>query len=125
MICARYALYRRMSGPLGPLHWSGKFRSHRHSNRERPARSKSLDRPCHPGHLKNVYVCVAICSSRTGLINQADDGSNSVHDVFLGLFSFNFNLFCVHLMHRICDPSDMELVNTEIRLQIIHDVRYN
>jgi len=26
---------------------------------------------------------------------------------------FNFNLFCVHLIHRGYDPSDMELVNTE------------
>ena len=25
----------------------------------------------------------------------------------------NFNLFCVHLIHRGYDPSDMELVNTE------------
>ena len=29
-----------------------------------------------------------------------------------------FNLFCVHLILRGCDPSDMELVNTEIGLQI-------
>jgi len=26
------------------------------------------------------------------------------------LSSFHFNLFCVHLIHRGCDPSDMELV---------------
>jgi hypothetical protein len=31
---------------------------------------------------------------------------------------FNFNLFSVHLIHRGYDPSDMELVNTEIRSQI-------
>jgi hypothetical protein len=31
---------------------------------------------------------------------------------------FNFNLFSVHLIHEGYDPSDMELVNTEIRLQI-------
>jgi len=30
----------------------------------------------------------------------------------------NFNLFSVHLIHTGYDPSDMELVNTEIRLQI-------
>jgi len=29
-----------------------------------------------------------------------------------------FNLFFVHLIHRGCDPSDMEIVITEIRLQI-------
>jgi len=38
---------------------------------------------------------------------------------------FNFNLFCVHLIHKGCDLPEMELVNTEIRLQIIHNVRYN
>jgi hypothetical protein len=39
---------------------------------------------------------------------------------------FNFNLFCVHLIHRGYDPSDMELVNTENKVtNIIHDVRYN
>jgi len=32
--------------------------------------------------------------------------------------NFNFNLFSVHLIHMGYDPSDMELVNTEIRLQI-------
>jgi len=32
--------------------------------------------------------------------------------------SIQLNLFCVHLILRGCDPSDMELVNTEIRLQI-------
>jgi len=32
--------------------------------------------------------------------------------------SIQFNLFCVHLIHSGCDPSDMELVNIEIRLQI-------
>jgi hypothetical protein len=46
----------------------------------------------------------------------------------------NFNLFCIHLIHRGYDPSDMEIVNTEIGLQIyihtsihtkIHDVRDN
>jgi len=31
---------------------------------------------------------------------------------------FNFNLFSVYLIRRAYDPSDMELVNTEIRLQI-------
>jgi hypothetical protein len=31
---------------------------------------------------------------------------------------FNFNLFSVHLINVGYDPSDMELVNTEIRLQI-------
>ena len=30
----------------------------------------------------------------------------------------NFSLFCIHLIHRGCDPSDMELANAEIRLQI-------
>jgi len=37
----------------------------------------------------------------------------STHD-----FNFNFNLFSVYLVHMGYDPSDMELVNTEIRLQI-------
>ena len=32
--------------------------------------------------------------------------------------SIQFNLFCIHLIHMGCDLSDMELVNTEIRLQI-------
>ena len=32
--------------------------------------------------------------------------------------NIQFNLFCVHLIIRGCDPSDMELVNVEIRLQI-------
>jgi len=36
----------------------------------------------------------------------------------LAYFNFNFNLFSVHLIHRGLDPSDMELVNTEIRLQM-------
>ena len=31
---------------------------------------------------------------------------------------FNFNLSSVHLIHMGYDSSDMELVNTEIRLQI-------
>jgi len=31
---------------------------------------------------------------------------------------FNFNLFSVRMIHMGYDPSDMELVNTEIRLQI-------
>jgi len=31
---------------------------------------------------------------------------------------FNFNLCSVHLIHMGYDLSDMELVNTEIRLQI-------
>ena len=34
-----------------------------------------------------------------------------------GIENFNFNLFSVHLIHMGYDPSDMELVNTEIRLQ--------
>jgi hypothetical protein len=33
-------------------------------------------------------------------------------------FNFNFNLFSIHLIHEGYDPSDMELVNTEMRLQI-------
>jgi hypothetical protein len=33
-------------------------------------------------------------------------------------FNFKFNLFSVHLIREGNDPSDMELVNTEIRLQI-------
>jgi hypothetical protein len=38
----------------------------------------------------------------------------------------NFNLFCVHLIHRGYDPSVMELVNTEKKVtNIIHDVKYN
>jgi len=38
----------------------------------------------------------------------------------------NFNLFCVRLTHKGFDPSDMELVNTEIGLhKSIHDIRYN
>jgi len=36
----------------------------------------------------------------------------------LSVHIFNFNLFCFHLIHRGYDPSDMELINTEIRLQI-------
>ena len=31
---------------------------------------------------------------------------------------FQFNLFCVHLIRMGYDPSDMEYINTEIRLQI-------
>jgi hypothetical protein len=39
---------------------------------------------------------------------------------------FNFNLFCIHLIHRGYDPLDMELVNTENKVtNIIHNVRYN
>jgi hypothetical protein len=39
---------------------------------------------------------------------------------------YNINLFCVRLIHRGYDPSDMELVNTENKVtNIIHDVRYN
>jgi len=39
---------------------------------------------------------------------------------------FNFNLFCIHLVHRGYDPSDMELVNTENKVtNIMHDVRFN
>jgi len=40
-------------------------------------------------------------------------------------YSIQFNLFCVHLIRRGCDPSDMELVNTEMFTNIIHGVRYN
>jgi hypothetical protein len=35
-----------------------------------------------------------------------------------GNFNFNFNLFSVHVIHKGYDPSDMKLVNTEIRLQV-------
>jgi len=38
---------------------------------------------------------------------------------------FNCNLSCFHLIYRVCDPSDIELVNTEVMLQIIHYIRYN
>jgi hypothetical protein len=38
--------------------------------------------------------------------------------VFITYFNFNFNLFSVRLIHRGYDPSDMELVNTEINLQM-------
>jgi hypothetical protein len=34
---------------------------------------------------------------------------------------YNFNLFCIHLIHRGYDLSDMEIVNTEIGLQIYVD----
>jgi hypothetical protein len=35
------------------------------------------------------------------------------------VFNFiNFNLFSVYLIYKGYDPSDMELVNIEIRLQI-------
>jgi hypothetical protein len=41
-------------------------------------------------------------------------------------FNFNFHLFCVCLIQRGYDPSNMELVNTENKVtNIIHDVRYN
>jgi hypothetical protein len=48
----------------------------------------------------------------------------------INIFSFNFNLFCIHLIHRGYAPLDMETVNTEIQLQVyihtnIHDVRDN
>jgi len=46
---------------------------------------------------------------------------NQRHDCVLswcGCDTIQFNLFCVHLILRGCDPSDMELVSTEIRLQI-------
>jgi hypothetical protein len=41
-----------------------------------------------------------------------------------------FKLFCIQLIHRGCDPSDMEIVNTEnkvteIHTYNIHYVRYN
>jgi hypothetical protein len=46
-----------------------------------------------------------------------------IHTVYI----FNFNLFCVRLIHRGYDPSDMELVNTENKVINIYsyDVRYN
>jgi hypothetical protein len=34
------------------------------------------------------------------------------------LFVHNFNLFCIHLIYKGYDPSAMEIVNTEIGLQI-------
>jgi len=42
------------------------------------------------------------------------------HDLncLISFFNFNINLFSVHLIHMGYDPLDMELVNTEIRLQI-------
>jgi hypothetical protein len=40
------------------------------------------------------------------------------HLNYTKILYFNFNLFSVHLIHIGYDPSDMELVNTEIRLQI-------
>jgi hypothetical protein len=36
-------------------------------------------------------------------------------NTFDRIFNCNFNLFSVHLIHRGYDPSDMELVNTEIK----------
>jgi hypothetical protein len=50
---------------------------------------------------------------------------NSHNTKITKLEFFNFNLFCVRLIHRLYDPSDMELVNTENKVTNIHDVRYN
>jgi hypothetical protein len=43
------------------------------------------------------------------------------------IYFFFFNLICIHLIHKGYDPSGMEIVSTEIGLQInihtyIHDV---
>ena len=53
------------------------------------------------------------------------DWGESDHDIFystgpISISVFNFNLFCIHLIHRGYDPLDMELVNTEIKLQILY-----
>jgi hypothetical protein len=40
--------------------------------------------------------------------------------------NLNLNLFCVRLIHRGYDPSDMELVNRENNVtNILYDIRYN
>ena len=56
-------------------------------------------------------------------INSPDDGRMATRNMYrieinIHEKEFNFNLFSVHLIHEGYDPSDMELVNTEIRLQI-------
>jgi hypothetical protein len=49
-----------------------------------------------------------------------------VPTTYFSIFNFfNFNLFCVRLIHRGYDPSDMELVYTENKVTNMHDVRYN
>jgi hypothetical protein len=57
----------------------------------------------------------------------------SLIDLFIYLFihlfkttvlEFQFQLFCVHLIHKGYEPSDMELLNSESKVtNIIHDVR--
>jgi len=42
------------------------------------------------------------------------------------LGAVNFNLFCIHLIQRGYDLSDMELVNSENKVtNIIHYVKHN
>jgi uncharacterized membrane protein len=78
-----------------------------------------------PHHEHRVYlqnnVPVSYSTKTTVFYNSThmNTSNNSI-------FFFNFNLFCVRLIHRGYVPSDMELVNTETKAtNIIHDVRYN
>jgi hypothetical protein len=53
--------------------------------------------------------------------------TRGLYVLFCGFFlNFDFILFCVRLIHRGYDASDMELVDTENKvINIIQDVRYN
>lgn len=37
--------------------------------------------------------------------------------LFLHAIYFSFDLYCIYLIHTVCDLSDMEPVNAEIRSQ--------
>jgi hypothetical protein len=64
-------------------------------------------------HIKDIPIVAYSSYGRGSLIGDQEALRLPSPEV-----SFNFNLFSVCLIHRGCDPTDMELVNTEIKLQI-------
>jgi hypothetical protein len=77
-----------------------------------PDTNVSVNSPSGSETGKNIHWYIALDADRSQ--------PNVIHSQF-----FNFNLFCIRLIHRGYDPLDMELVNTENKVtNIIHDVRY-
>ena len=68
-----------------------------------------------------LFAVMPLANARQFYVYGSDQFSQG-DEVILPCFvlNFSFNLFCVHLIHRGCDPSDMEFVNTDIRLQILY-----
>jgi len=75
-------------------------------------------RDCLKPHLTTSYA------SKSGSVGPG--GGGDVIEMTHMYENIQLNLFCVHLILRGCDPSDMELVNTELMVtNITHNLRYN